>query len=164
MRNYNGLIQAVSAPPMFLKRGVKVIVGNTIKTINRVDDGEDNSSIASSYIMEDDEKSYNYNDIKILVVEPMFNLGVEIQPWFENSVICMRQNTQTNWGYIIGDNYEYASKSSVQVYLLPEFWDEALKYAYTTDKIKFRVYKNKDDQNVPEFPNSRSIGYHAKII
>jgi len=114
--------------------------------------------------MENDDKSYSYNDLRILVVEPRFKVGSDIQPWFEDSIIHISQDTQTNWGYKINSEYKYTSKSSIQMYLLPEFWEEVLGFIDTADKIKFRVYKNKTNQNVPEFWNSNSIGYHAKMV
>lgn len=165
MREYNGLIYAVNIPPMFLRNGIEVVIGNKIKTISQITDAGSNHLLCT-YHMENDDKSYSYNDLRILIVEPRFNIGSDIQPWFENSIIHISQDTQTNWGYSfkVDGGYKYTSKSSIRMYLLPEFWEEVLKFIDTADKIKFRVYKNKTDQNIPEFWNSNSVGYHAKLI
>jgi hypothetical protein len=158
---YKGFIFVVSAPPDYLKKGAKVIVNEEMKTLERV---EGDTHLSSDYTMAGSDKVYGYNDIWLYAVQPILHMNAKSYVWFENDEIVVMADTVTNYGCMINNEMQFISKSSLCVYLLPEYWHEASKYEKGIDKIKFKVFKNDDNQFVPNFWNSKSAGYHAKLI
>jgi len=159
MKRYDGEIFVVNVPPLYIKDGVAVIVNNQIKFVDCVT-GEGNSHLGWSYKMQRDPELYNYNDIRMFVVQPVFEIGSDLDVWFEENIIHISQDTRTNYGYKVDDRYEYASKTSLCVYLNPSDWKKALNIELGT-RIKFTIHKG---DGVPEMMNSKANGYFANLI
>jgi len=156
---YTGDIYVINVPPASIKAGFPVIVDNQIKFIDEIT-GEGESHLQWSYKMQNDEKLYNYGDIWMFIVQPIFKISEDVDVWFEEKTIHISQNTRTNYGYKVDDRYEYASKTSLSVFLNPMDWKTALKFEIGM-RIKFELLKS---DRVPETMNSKSNGYFANLI
>lgn len=169
MKTYSGLVYILNPPPLYLKNGAKVIIDEQIKTVSHVA-GYGDSHLAYEYYMNDDDKAYNYNDLWILVVQPVLPMGRDLRVWFYKGLIRIAQDTKTNYGCLLKESsggekgFEYVTKTSLCMYIIPQHWGEALKYVKGVDKIKFNVYENYENQIVPEYNNSNATGFHAKLV
>lgn len=162
MMIYTGTIYVTKIPPSFIKEGVKVIVNHKIEEIESVT-GHGDNYLSLEYNLKGHSEPYYYSDLWVFVIEPNFKIGEDVNVWFEDKPVHISQITKTNYGYMVDNRYEYVSHTAIAIYIIPEFWDEALEHMLDYD-IKFELSENTEKRNIPEFWNSKSVGYYAKLL